>query len=118
MWVPRAVEEYIDANDSFKKSMKDVKKYSDYISAFMDLETGRLDAIVCDEITGRYYMSKHPEKLEGLEVVVGPVSSFGIGFRKDDQALHDEIQKVLNEMKKDGTMAKISEKWFAKDITK
>ncbi|MBQ1941468.1 MAG: amino acid ABC transporter substrate-binding protein [Anaerovibrio sp.] len=111
-------EEYIDANDSFKKSMKDVKKYSDYISAFMDLETGRLDAIVCDEITGRYYMSKHPEKLEGLEVVVGPVSSFGIGFRKDDQALHDEIQKVLNEMKKDGTMAKISEKWFAKDITK
>ena len=111
-------EEYIDGNADFKKSMKEVKKYSDYISAFMDLENGRLDAIVADEITGRYYMSKHPEKIEAVEVVIGPVSTFGIGFRKDDQALRDEVQKVLDEMKKDGTMAKISEKWFGKDITK
>ena len=29
-----------------------------------------------------------------------------------------EVQKVLDEMKADGTMAKISEKWFGKDITK
>jgi polar amino acid transport system substrate-binding protein len=84
----------------------------------MDLETGRIDAIVSDEITGRYYMSKHPEKLEALEIVVGPVSTFGIGFRKDDQSLHDEIQKVLDEMKADGTMSRISEKWFDKDINK
>lgn len=111
-------EEYIDGNADFKNSMKEVKKYSDYISAFMDLENGRLDAIVADEITGRYYMSKHPEKIDAVEVVVGPVSTFGIGFRKDDQALRDEVQKVLDEMKKDGTMAKISEKWFAKDIIK
>ncbi len=111
-------EEYLDGNAQLKGSMKELKKYSDYISAFMDLENGRLDAIVSDEITGRYYMSKHPEKLEALEVVVGPVSTFGIGFRKDDQALHDEIQKVMDEMKADGTMAKISEKWFGKDITK
>ena len=111
-------EEYIDGNADFKNSMKEVKKYSDYISAFMDLENGRLDAIVADEITGRYYMSKHPESIEAVDVAVGPVSTFGIGFRKDDQALHDEVQKVLDEMKKDGTMAKISEKWFGKDITK
>lgn len=111
-------EEYIDGNAEFKNSLKGVKKYSDYISAFMDLETGRIDAIVSDEITGRYYMSKHPEKLEALEIVVGPVSTFGIGFRKDDQSLHDEIQKVLDEMKADGTMSRISEKWFDKDITK
>ena len=111
-------EEYIDGNADFKESMKEVKKYSDYISAFMDLENGRLDAIVADEITGRYYMSKHPEKIEAVEVVIGPVSTFGIGFRKDDQALRDEVQKVLNGMKQDGTMGKISEKWFAKDIIK
>ena len=111
-------EEYIDGNAAFKNSMKEVKKYSDYISAFMDLENGRLDAIVADEITGRYYMSKHPDSIEAVDVVVGPVSTFGIGFRKDDQALHDEIQKVMDEMKADGTMAKISEKWFGKDITK
>ena len=111
-------EEYIDGNAALKGSMKEVKKYSDYISAFMDLENGRLDAIVADEITGRYYMSKHPESIEAVDVAVGPVSTFGIGFRKEDQQLRDDVQKVLDEMKADGTMAKISEKWFGKDITK
>jgi polar amino acid transport system substrate-binding protein len=112
-------EEYLDdpAQAAFTKSLKEVKKYADYTSAFMDLENGRVDAIVSDEITGRYYMSKHPEKIEALEVVVGPVSQFGIGFRKDDEALCHDIQKVMDEMKADGTMAEISQKWFGKDIT-
>lgn len=111
-------EEYILGNEAFKNSMKAVKTYSDYISAFMDLENGRLDAIIADEITGRYYMSKHPDKIEAVDVTVGPVSTFGIGFRKDDQKLRDEVQKVLDEMIKDGSAGKISEKWFGKDILK
>ncbi|MGL6015268.1 MAG: transporter substrate-binding domain-containing protein, partial [Selenomonadaceae bacterium] len=53
-----------------------------------------------------------------LDVTVGPVSTFGIGFRKEDQQLRDDVQKVMNEMQQDGTMGKISEKWFGKDITK
>ncbi|MGN0939802.1 MAG: transporter substrate-binding domain-containing protein, partial [Selenomonas sp.] len=46
-----------------------------------------------------------------------PVSQFGIAFAKDNQKLRDDVQKVLDEMVKDGTVAKISEKWFGKDIT-
>lgn len=110
-------EEYIDGNQALQSSMKEYKKYSDYIAAFMDLENGRLDAIVSDEITGRYYMSKHPDKIEAVDIAVGPVSQFGIGYRKDDTALKDDVQKVLDEMKADGTVATISEKWFGKDIT-
>ena len=113
-----SAEEYMDSNSFFKEKVKEVKKYSDFVSAFMDLENGRVDAVVGDEITGRYYMSKHPEALEAVDVAIGEVSTFGIGFAKDNQQLRDEVQKVLNEMKADGTMAKISEKWFGKDITK
>ena len=111
-------EEYIESNAAFKQSMKEVKLYSDYISAFMDLENGRIDAIIADEITGRYYMSKHPSVIEAVDSTVGPVSTFGIGFRKDDQALRDEVQKAIDEMVKDGTAAKISGKWFGKDLMK
>ena len=111
-------EEYFESNANVKNSMKEVKYYPDFINAFMDLENGRLDAIVGDEIIGRYYLSKHSEKLEAVDVVIGPVSEFGIAFRKDDQKLRDQVQKVMDEMKKDGTTAKISQKWFAKDITK
>ena len=111
-------EEYMDKSDFFKKQVKEVKKYPDYVAAFMDLENGRVDAIVGDEITGRYYMSKHPDTIEAVDTAIGEISMFGIAFRKDDQKLRDEVQKVLNDMREDGTMAKISEKWFGKNITK
>ena len=111
-------EEYLDKTEFYKKDVKEVKKYADFVSAFMDLENGRIDAVIGDEIVGRYYMSKHPDSIEAVDVAIGPVSTFGIAFAKDNQQLRDEVQKVLDEMKADGTMAKISEKWFGKDITK
>ena len=111
-------EEYFENKPELKSSMKEVKYYPDYINAFMDLENGRLDAVVGDEIIGRYYISKHPDEIQAIDTVIGEISQFGIAFRKDDQKLRDEVQKVFDEMKADGTVAKISEKWFAKDITK
>lgn len=42
---------------------------------------------------------------------------YGIGFRKADQALRDEVQKTLVAMKKDGKLAEITEKWFGEDIS-
>lgn len=113
-----SAEEYMDSKPFFKEKVKEVKKYSDFVSAFMDLENGRIDAVVGDEITGRYYMSKHPDSLDAVDVAIGEVSTFGIGFAKNNQQLRDEVQKVLNDMKADGTLAKISQKWFGKDITK
>ena len=100
-------EEYMDKTEFFKKDVKEVKKYSDFVTAFMDLENGRVDAVVGDEIVGRYYMSKHPDTIDAVDVAVGPVSEFGIAFAKDNTALRDDVQKVLNEMKADGTIAKI-----------
>ncbi|WP_296732101.1 amino acid ABC transporter substrate-binding protein [Anaerovibrio sp.] len=110
-------EEYFEKNSSLKNSMKEVKYYPDFINAFMDLENGRIDAVVGDEIIGRYYISKHPDKIAAVETVIGEVSQFGFAFRKDDKQLRDKVQKVFDEMLADGTVAKISEKWFAKDIT-
>lgn len=112
------IEDYLDSNKEVSGKFKELKKYPDYMSAFMDLENGRIDAVVCDEIIGRYYMQKHPNKLEAIDVTVGPSAQFGVGFRKDDKELRDKVQKALDEMRKDGTMAKISEKWFGADITK
>mgnify|MGYP002570868136 CR=1 FL=1 len=42
---------------------------------------------------------------------------YAIGFRKADQALRDEVQKTLCEMKKDGKLAEITKKWFGKDTS-
>ena len=111
-------ETYIDGAEGLKDSFSDFKTYGDYVSAFMDLENGRIDALVCDEIVGRYAMSKQGDKFDALNVTVGSVSEFGIAFRKDDTALRDKIQGVFDEMVKDGTAAKISEQWFGADLIK
>ncbi len=110
-------ESFLDDNQDYAAQFSEVKKYSDYIDAFMDLENGRIDAVVTDELVGTYYMQKHPNIFKETEIVIGEPTDFGIAFAKDNQALRDEVQKVMDEMKKDGTIAKISEKWFGKDIT-
>ncbi|MBR0060029.1 MAG: amino acid ABC transporter substrate-binding protein [Selenomonadaceae bacterium] len=111
-------ETYIDSNAALKDSFKEFKTYGDYVSAFMDLENGRIDALVCDEIVGRYAMSKQDGKFDALDVTVGPVTQFGIAFRKDDTELRDKVQGVFDEMVKDGAAAKISEQWFQADLLK
>ncbi|GMB00725.1 amino acid ABC transporter substrate-binding protein [Pelosinus sp. IPA-1] len=111
-------EEVVVKDTKLKSSLKDFKTYPDCIAAFMDLKTGRVDAVVTDEILGRYYMSKEAGKYVAIEQALGEVGTYGIGFRKDDKELRDKMQKALDEMKKDGTSAKISQKWFGADIVK
>lgn len=111
-------EEVVMKDAKLKASLKDFKKYPDCIAAFMDLKTGRVDAVVTDEILGRYYMSKETGKYIAIEKPLGDVGTYGVGFRKEDKELRDKVQAALNEMKKDGTSAKISKQWFGADIVK
>ncbi len=99
------------------KSLKELKKFSDNVTALMDLSAGRLDAIVVDEIVGRYYVAKKPGEYRVLEENFG-TEDFGVGVRKDDTELMGKIDKALDDMKADGTAATISTKWFGKDILK
>ena len=111
-------EAYIDKTEGLKDSFSEFKTYGDYVSAFMDLENGRINALVCDEIVGRYAMSKQGDKFDALNVTVGPVSQFGLAFRKDNTELRNKVQKVFDEMVTDGTASKISEQWFGADLIK
>lgn len=105
----------MEADTELKKTLT-VKKYTDYIEAFMDLENGRLSGVFADEIVGRYYMSKRPGKFVCIDKAFGPVAQFGIAFRKGNTQLRDMMQKVVDEIIADGTGAKISKKWFGADI--
>ncbi|NVN89420.1 MAG: amino acid ABC transporter substrate-binding protein [Desulfuromonadales bacterium] len=93
-----------------------LKEYEDYPKALLDLEAGRIDVVVIDNVTGRDFIAKRPGK---FKTVPGMISKepFGIGFRKDDRDLREKVQLTLDKMVKDGTMKKISKKWFAEDIT-
>ncbi len=97
-------------------SLKEVKKYSNNTEALLDLNAKRIDAVVVDEVVGRYYVSKKPNDYKVLDENLG-VEDYGVGIRKNDTSLTAEIDKLLEEMKNDGTANTISQKWFGKDIT-
>ncbi|MEZ0537415.1 ABC transporter substrate-binding protein [Caldicellulosiruptoraceae bacterium PP1] len=96
---------------------KDVTQYDRIIDAFHELELGRRNAIVIDSVVAYYYKRTNPKKFDvaKVELQKEPV---GIAVRKEDKELYNAVQKALKDMKKDGTLAKISKKWFGEDITK
>ena len=107
----------IGKDEATAKSFKELKKFSDNVTALMDLSAGRLDALVVDEVVGRYYTSKKPGEYRVLEENFG-TEDYGVGTRKEDGELMAKLQKALDEMKADGSAATISTKWFGKDIVK
>jgi len=109
--------EAVQKDEATAKSIKELKKFSDNVTALMDLSAGRLDALVVDEIVGRYYTGKKPGEYRILEENFG-TEDYGVGTRKDDTELSGKLDKALDDMKADGTAAKISTQWFGKDIVK
>lgn len=107
----------VQKDEKAAKAIKELKKFADNVTALMDLSAGRLDAIVVDEVVGRYYIAKKAGEYRVLDEHFG-TEDYGIGTRKDDTDLMSKIQKAMDDMKADGTAATISTKWFGKDIVK
>ena len=102
------------AKSGFVESIKDGKliEFSTNNEAFNDLEAGRSDAIVVDEVLARYYMNKNgQEKYKVLDEDLGP-EEFAVGLRKDDTELLKQINEAFDSMRSDGTYDEIYSKWF------
>ncbi len=107
----------VKKEDAVFASFKEFKTFGDNVTALMDLATGRLDAVVVDEVVGRYYVAKKPADYAIIDEHFG-TEDYGVGVRKEDTELNSRLDKALDEMKKDGTAAKIATQWFGKDVTK
>lgn len=103
--------------DAAGKTLKELKKFGDNVTALMDLSTGRLDALVVDEVVGRYYTAKKPGEYAILDEHFG-TEEYGVGVRKDDAELLGKLQQAMDAMKQDGAAARISTEWFGKNIVK
>lgn len=108
--------EAIEAEPELRDSFKELKQYSDNVTSFMDLEVGRIDAVVVAQTTAAYFIKKNNAPFRIIDVGYPDIPS-GVGIRKDDTELKAQIDKVLEDMHNDGTSKKISEKWFGIDVT-
>ncbi len=106
----------LNAKENFKASLAEVVEFDDNMTALMDLEKGGVDAVLMDEIVANYNIQAKNADYKIIDEELA-TESYGIGFRKNDTALRDKVQKTLEDMAKDGKLAEISEKWFGKDLT-
>ena len=97
-----------------KKKIKTVTEFSDNVQALTDLKSGRLDAVVIDEVVIDYYMKKEKEAFKILDESLAP-EEYGIGVKKGNDALLEKLQKALDDMNEDGSAAAISKKWFGEN---
>lgn len=108
--------------EAFKKdkniydNVKEVKLYADNVAALLDEREKRVDAVVVDSVVGRYYIASKGDTYRVLDQNFGK-EDFAVGFAKNNTELADKVNKALDELRKDGTLKKISEKWFGADVT-
>ena len=93
----------------------EMTKFDTYDLALEDLKSGRIDAVVIDEIMGRYVNNQQDDIFSVPDFSLGD-EEYGIGFRSEDDALKNEIESILRDMAEDGTGASISEDWFSEDL--
>ncbi|MGG4204132.1 amino acid ABC transporter substrate-binding protein [Paenibacillus jamilae] len=103
----------LDANP-IKSKLKQVSEFPDNVLALTDLKTGRLDAVVIDEVVAKYYMSKEQGTYKLLDESLAP-EEYGIGVKKGNEELLTQLQSALDELHKNGKAAEISKKWFGED---
>ena len=93
----------------------EVRTYEDDPSKFADLRNGRIDAILIDRLAALEYA----QKAKDTELAGAAFSRLesGVALRKGEPELLDAINKAIDKLRADGTLAKLSEKYFGADVT-
>ena len=111
-----SAQEAVDDNAAFASTISKLIMFKDNITALNDLDIGGVDGVVMDSVVANYSIAQTGEP---FEIVKNSLANeeYGIGFRKKEPELRDEVERILKEMVADGTVASISKKWFGKDIS-
>ena len=103
-------EDASEDNKALAETFKDLQQVGDYNSAFMNLESGAVNAICMDIGVANYEIESRGDKFMMLEDRLSS-EEYGIGFKKGNTELRDKVQATLLDMLADGTFEEIAEKW-------
>lgn len=91
-----------------------IRTYDDVVTTLKDLDAGRIEATI-----NNMYALKPVVEKQGFKIkAVGePIKSdrAGIATRKGNEDFIAELNRILDEMKADGTHAEIHKKWFGEE---
>ncbi|MBQ7264634.1 MAG: amino acid ABC transporter substrate-binding protein [Firmicutes bacterium] len=110
-----SAKDAVDADEMASK-LGEITEYDTNVLAITDLDIGRVDAVVADEIVARYQLKQGNNDVTILENGDFGDEVYGVAAKKGNTELVAKLQSALDELGEDGTAAKISEKWFGEDI--
>ena len=97
-----------DVADTFKE----LQTIADYNNAFMQLESGAVDAVACDLSIAAFQMAAKPDVFTQLEETLSE-EHYGVGFLLGDEgaALADKVTEDLRKLNDEGKVKELCEKY-------
>lgn len=86
-----------------------VTTYEKYVDAVTALTQGKVKAVIMDERPAKRFLAE----IKGLSIMSEPLSNerYAIAIKKGNSELKDQINRYLSELKADGTLQAIIEKY-------
>ncbi|RST90136.1 amino acid ABC transporter substrate-binding protein [Vagococcus humatus] len=111
---------FVQEEEVLKNKVKDQEAvlYDTFNEGFIDLEAGRIDGLLIDKVYANYYLAKK-DQLNDYYLIgnIYQPEDFAVGIRKSDKELQTKLNEGFEQLEKDGSFAKISDKWFGEDVS-
>jgi len=92
----------------------EARSFQGSLSPFIDVKYGKSIANLTQPDVAAYFQKKYPE-VKKIEIpLVDPEDflGFGIGVKKENRSLFQEVQQIIQELNDSGELKKLEDKWF------
>lgn len=114
--VNSAALEALQSDELYDTYSANIAEYPTYNEVILDMQSGRVDCMVIDEVFGSYKNAQLETPFAVSTVDFGD-DLYAIGFRKDDAELAQAVNNAIHTLKENGKAEEISTVWFGSDIT-
>ena len=89
-----------------------IREFDHNSEALLELKQGGADAVLTSLPVAKYYLKTTSDS--NAKLVPQPITkqTMGLGFAKDDKELYEKVQKIVADIKADGTYAALEKKWI------
>lgn len=105
---------YADLAESYGAELEKVDGFNQAVDLVI---SKRVEGTFNDKISALDFLQQRPDAPIKIVDEAKDASENAFMFRQGHEELVDEFNKILNEMREDGTLTKISEKWFGEDVS-
>ena len=108
------------SNQNFRNSIPSIIDLVTYKQGIEFLDLGIIDALLSDEVVAKHYISENPEKYkllnENSEDAYISTMEVAVAFRRRDNRLKTEINRILFDLSSEGIIKQLCYEWFGENL--